>query len=115
MLFSQAIAQYEQHLRARRRSPQTLTWYREQLHAFTAWRSQQVVPSGDEIPDAETIEAFLAAQHDAGLSPSTVHARYRALRALLRFLEKRRKLPRELNPIQDLEATTVPKEVRRHV
>jgi integrase len=115
MLFSQAVTQYEQHLRAKRRSPQTLTWYREQFAAFTGWRLDQVVPSGDEIPSAEEIEAFLADQHDKGLSPSTVHARYRALRALLRFLEKRRKLPRELNPIHDLEAPTIPKEVRRHV
>ena len=58
---------------------------------------------------------FLAAQHAAGLAPSTVHARYRALRALLRFLERRRKLTHDQNPSDLVEAPTVPVEVRRHV
>lgn len=115
MLLSQAISQFEQHLRAKRRSPKTLTWYREQFYAYTAWRAAQVIPPMDELPSAEIIDMFLADQHAAGLSPSTVHARYRALRALLRFLEKRQRLRHDDNPIHVVDAPTVPKEVRRHV
>lgn len=115
MLFSQAVAQYEQHLRARRRSPKTLIWYREQFAAYTRWRAAQMVPPADELPAAEIIDMYLADQHEAGLAPSTVHARFRALRALMRFLERRRKLTREQNPFHLLEAPTVPKTMRRHV
>jgi integrase/recombinase XerC len=115
MLLSQAIEMYEQHLRAKRRSPKTLTWYAEQFAAYVGWRAAQVIPPQDELPSAEIIDMFLADQHAAGLSPSTVHARYRALRALLRFLEKRRRLPHDQNPIHIVEAPTVPKQVRRYV
>lgn len=115
MLLSQAINQYEQHLRAKRRSPKTLGWYREQFAAYIQWRAAQVIPPQDEIPSAELIDTFLADQHAAGLSPSTVHARFRALRALLRFLERRRHMTHEQNPIHVVEAPTIPKVVRRHV
>lgn len=115
MLFSQAVAQYEQHLRARRRSPKTLAWYKEQFAAYVAWRAAQAIAPMDEIPEADLIDAYLADQHAAGLAPSTVHARFRALRALLRFLERRRKLSHDQNPIHLVEAPTVPKQVRRHV
>jgi site-specific recombinase XerD len=115
MNLSEAIKQHGQHLRAKRRSPKTLTWYDEQFAAFLRWRSEHPDAPDDALPDAEEIDAFLADQHSAGMSPATVHARYRALRALLRFLERRRKLTHDGNPIHLVEAPTVPKEVRRYV
>ncbi len=115
MLLSQAISQYEQHLRAKRRSPKTLTWYREQFNAYIQWRAAQVIPPADELPEAEIIDAFLADQHEAKLAPSTVHARFRALRALFRFLERRRKITHDQNPFHLIDAPGVPTEVRRYV
>lgn len=109
-----AISQHSQHLRAVRRSPRTLAWYEEQFDAFMRWRAAQP-DARDDLPSADEIDAYLADQHAAGLSPATVHARYRALRSLLRFLERRRKLTHESNPIHLVEAPTVPKEVRRYV
>lgn len=108
MLFSQAIALYHTHLRSKRRAAKTLSWYAEQFEAFRRWRG-----ADGALPDLEEIERFLADCHDAGLSPSTVHARYRALKALFRFLEKRRKV--DANPIALLDPPSVPRTVRPYV
>lgn len=77
MQFQSAVESFFNSLAARRRSPATLTWYREQFTAFTAWRGDRRA----DLPDASEIDAFLADQHAAGLAPATVHARFRALRA----------------------------------
>ena len=66
------------------------------------------------LPDADTIDAFLADQHQ-GHKPATVHARFRALRALCLFLERRRKISHDDNPIHLVDAPSVPTEIRRHV
>ncbi len=113
MTFDEAVRIYLQHLRAKRRAPKTMLWYSEQFAAYRRWCERG--GHGDELPDADMIDAFLADQHDSGAKPSTVHARYRALRAVFRFLEKRRKLRHDDNPIHLLEAPNVPSEVRRHV
>lgn len=110
MLYSEAIALHRTHLRSRRRAQKTLTWYAEQFSAFRTWRG-----CDGDLPNVDEIERFLADCHEAGLSPSTVHARYRALKALFRFLEKRRRIDRDENPIAMLEAPSVPKTVRPYV
>lgn len=113
LTFSAAVAMYDRHLRAKRRKPTTLTWYAEQFGAYRRWLDAN--QRGDVLPDAATVDAFLADQHTAGLRPATVHARFRALRALLLFLEKRRLLSHDANPVHVLDAPSVPREVRRHV
>lgn len=113
MHISEAIAMYLRHLEAKRRSASTISWYHEQFAAYGRWSAAAHI--GDELPSAEQIDQYLADQHAAGLRPSTVHARYRALRAVLRFLEKRRRLRHDDNPIHLLEAPTVPVEARRYV
>lgn len=110
MKFAEAIALHKTHLRSRRRATKTMTWYAQQFQAFRIWRG-----ADGDLPDIEEIERFLAACHDAGLSPSTVHARYRALKSLFRFLEKRRKIGQDSNPFAYLEAPSVPKTVRPYV
>ena len=113
MQFSEAIAMYLRHLEAKRRTASTIAWYHEQFAAYARWCESAGV--GDGLPTAEQIDQYLADQHAAGLRPSTVHARYRAIRAVLRFLEKRRRLRHDDNPIHLLEAPTVPLEARRYV
>lgn len=110
MLFSEAVSLHRTHLRSKRRSVKTLQWYAEQFAAFRTWRG-----SDGALPDVEEVERFLADCHDAGLSPSTVHARYRALKALFRFLVKRRRLSRDDDPIEMMEAPSVPKTRRPFV
>lgn len=108
--WSSALALHHTNLLAKRRSPVTRQWYADQFLALAAWRL-----GVDTLPTAEEIEQFLAAQHAAGLSPATVNARFRAIRAVFLFLEKRRQLTYVDNPIRLLEAPTVPKVARRYV
>lgn len=111
--FSAATALYQRHLQAKRRKPTTLTWYEEQFTAYRRWLDAN--QRGDVLPDAEVIDTFLSDQHAAGLRPATVHARFRALRALLLFLERRRLVSHDANPVHFLDAPSVPRTVRRHV
>lgn len=113
MQYTDAVAMHRQQLRAKRRSPATLTWYAEQFAAYDEWRIAHCY--ADDLPSAEQLDAFLADQHDAGLAPSTVHARFRALRALLLFLEKRRRISHDANPIYLIEAPGLPRIARRAV
>lgn len=111
--FSEAVRLHRQHLRAKRRAVATVQWYGEQFAVYERWRLRADLP--DVLPDADTIDAFLADQHQAALRPSTVNARFRALRALLNFLERRRKVERSENPIHLVDAPSVPSEIRRHI
>jgi integrase/recombinase XerC len=111
--FTQAVESHTRHLRAMRRSEKTISWYAEQLSAFDVWRIRAGHP--DALPDVDAIEAFLGDQHASRLKPSTVNARFRALRALFYFLEKRRKLSHDENPIHLIDAPSVPVEARRFV
>lgn len=111
MRFDEAVRLHHTHLRSKRRSAKTLQWYAEQFGAFRRWRDS----ASTGLPDAEEIERFLADSHDAGLSPATVHARYRALSALFRFLERRRHICLDANPLRIMEAPSRPKTVRPYV
>ena len=83
LAFSEAVRLHRQHLRAKRRAAKTVVWYGEQFAVYERWRLAAGLP--DALPDADTLEAFMADQNEAELRPSTVHARFRALRALLNF------------------------------
>lgn len=112
LTFSDAAALYHQHLRAKRRAPTTLTWYTEQFAAYTRWRTANNLP--DALPTADDIDSFLSAETG---SPATVHARYRALRALCNWLQKRKKITADDNPFTLLDpddAPAVPQTIRRH-
>lgn len=111
MKWQEAITLHRTHLRAKRRAEKTLEWYGEQFEAFDRWRSVHGV--GDGLPTPEEIDAFIADEHDRGLRPSTVHARFRAIRAVLNFLERRRKIEAGNNPIRACDAPSVPMEARR--
>lgn len=115
MLLEAVIAGFLLSLRAKRRAESTLTWYEEQFAAFRGWRAG-AGNGRDDLPDADEIEAFLAAQNARPeLSPWTVNARYRALRALFLWCERRRGLKHDDNPIHLIDPPAVPKEIRRYV
>jgi integrase/recombinase XerD len=112
MNYISTVESFLNSLRAKRRSPDTITWYSEQFAAFSAWRAGRRL----DLPDADEIEAFLADQNDRpDLAPSTVNARYRALRALFLWCERRRGLRHDDNPIHLIDPPTVPKEIRSYV
>ncbi len=108
-----AIQLFRTNLRAKRRSLTTIAWYDYQFAAYQHWAAAN--QRGDQLPDADAIDAYLAAQHVAGHKPKTVHARWRALSALLHFLEARRKISRDDNPIHLIEAPSVPQTIRPYV
>ena len=113
MKWQEAITLHRTHLRAKRRTDKTLQWYGEQFDAFDRWRT--VHGDGDGLPTAEELERFMVDEHQRGLRPSTVHARFRAIRAVLNFLERRRKIDAGHNPVRMLDAPSVPQEARRYV
>ncbi len=110
LTFTQATELYITNLRARGRSPNTVQWYREQFAAWATWRG-----SDDALPTADDIDAFLVAQRESGVSPATVHARFRSLRSVFNFLERRRHIKPDDNPMRIMDAPKVPMELRRYV
>lgn len=114
--FSEAVRLHRQHLRARRRADKTVAWYAEQFAAFDRWRLGRGL--ADALPDADALDAYIADQHLAGHRPSTVHARFRSLRALCNWLQRRKKIEAADNPFVLLapdDAPAVPQEIRRHI
>jgi integrase/recombinase XerC len=112
MRLSELSQQYLQHLCAARRSPRTIAWYEQQLGVWLDWRALHEYP--DAIPTDVELDAYLAAQHAAGLAPRTVHARYRAIRALLLWAERRRRLAYTDNPVHLVDAPSVPHDRQPH-
>lgn len=112
MTFSTAVTLYRQHLRARRRAPTTITWYGEQFDTYERWRVAAGLP--DVLPTNDEIDAYLAEQQERH-KPATVHARFRALRALCNWLQRRKKIAADENPFTLLspeDAPHVPQEIR---
>jgi integrase/recombinase XerD len=73
------LQSWEIAMRAERKSPRTIHIYLTQARAFMAWCA-----SLDSPPrfDRRTVQAFLAAEADRGMSPNKVVARYTGLRQL---------------------------------
>ena len=113
-MFDRSARLYLQHLSAKNSSPRTVEFYEDQFRALRLWAERTGTVLDAPIPDVDTIEEFLADELEEH-SPGTVHARFRALRALGNWLEKRRKIHRDDNPAYMLEAPMVPEEIRRHV
>jgi len=111
LTWPEAVKMHQTYLRARRRAAKTLAWYSEQLRAFDVWR--QTHGRGDNLPAADELDAYIADQHAADLRPATVHARFRSIRSVFNFLERRRKIAPSDNAIKLLDAPSVPREARR--
>lgn len=109
-----ALVQLHQgSLRGANKSPQTVHWYQQQVTAWDNWRAVSGYP--DRVPDDAALEAFLAHEHDRGLSARTVSARYRALRAILNWAERRRRLSHDENPVHYVDPPRIPKDRRPFV
>lgn len=73
------------------RSPETVNTYDFNFRRFIEWCEQKGYTGNDLIGiiGAETVEAYLFDLSKQGLSTHTVHSRYRHLRALYRWIERR--------------------------
>lgn len=93
-----AINEFLQSRRARNSSAATVQWYEQRLRPFTT--------SNPELPEEpRPIETFLAMRHG---EPETIHADFRALKALFRFRTERYGVP---NPMATVKPPRCPKKV----
>ena len=71
------LTSWELHLRAERKSPQTIKVYGDGVRRFGAWCLTQDRPA---VLDRPTVTAFIADMLDAGAEPATARSRQLALR-----------------------------------
>ena len=103
MEISTCIANFLEAKRAGNRAIATLDWYEDMLEAYLSWATTNDY-SANDLYQADAIEEYLIDCGAQGLAPSSVLGRYRVLRALFRWLEKRGKLAVERNPFDFIEA-----------
>lgn len=104
MLFSELCDGFLLSRDAEGVSPRTLDWYRQQFRSAASHLPQSV----DDIR-IESVEAYIAAQRKV-VSPSTVSARWRGLRALFGWAETRHGI---LSPMKGLRRPRVPDKIQR--
>ncbi len=85
MQLREVVELFLRHKSAEGLSPQTLLWYRANLTAFVKFLERAGV-NGSNWLHTGTLEAFLVSERER-VSPSTVAARFRALRPFFRWLE----------------------------
>lgn len=96
-------ARLEKFLRAKekiaRRSPRTIDWYQQQLTHWIAWLEANTSQPDDWL-DPDLLELYLEEEGERDILESTVFARYKAIRAWLNWLKRRKvirgDLPTEL-------------------
>lgn len=78
-----------------KRSAQTIEWYEKQLRPWVEWLSDDAIAPEDWL-DPDLLESYLEDQGETGIADTTVVARYKAIRALLNWLKRRRRISGEL-------------------
>lgn len=99
--------QFYFHLKAKRRSKATLTFYATTEHSFERFRASQGFPEAADALKVTHLRAFLRHLEAAGLAPGGVHAHARALRSLFNWAYREELL--DANPVKRLEMPTVAK------
>ena len=102
-----SIEAFLESRRAKRSSVRTVEWYAQQLNVYVTFADAKNL----DAYDSDTVESFLRSQQNLNLSESTIHARFRALRAFMRWHTKRKKRKRETfdNPMDYVDAPQVSK------
>ena len=77
------LPSWELHLRAERKSPQTVKVYGDGVRAFLRWCAAEDRPA---VLDRPTVTGFVAALLDAGAEPATARSRHLAIRRFLVWL-----------------------------
>lgn len=77
------LPSWELHLRAERKSPQTVKVYGDGVRAFLRWCDTQ---ERQAVLDRPTVTGFVAALLDAGAEPATARSRHLALRRFSAWL-----------------------------
>ena len=95
-----------------RHSQATRDWYGYQFAAFAAWLNAHNHADTVDI-EPETIDLFLK-EEKSHLAPSSLHGRWRALKALYLWLVARRKISADANPMPLIEQPVVPAKPPRY-
>lgn len=80
---SALLPSWELHLRAERKSPQTVKVYGDGVRGFLRWCAAEGRPA---VLDRPTVTAFIAGLLDAGAEPATARSRHLALRRFSAWL-----------------------------
>jgi site-specific recombinase XerC len=113
MLLSSAIRDFLLSRQAANRSERTIRWYADQLSVYQAHVGD--IPVGQKRITPRTITAYMAAQRGTGISPGTLHARYRALRAFLNWCVSDPDCDLSHNPIDHVPPPKRPPHIPRYV
>jgi integrase/recombinase XerD len=93
--------QFFLHLRARRRSKATLTYYGCTERVFGRFAAAQALPPDIQAITVAHLRGFLLHLEEAGLAPGGVHGHARALRAVFNWAFREELLTK--NPVERLE------------
>lgn len=80
------------HLRAERKSPETVKSYTDGVRQFLAWADQEETPPTLDRP---TVNAFVAHLLDRGVEASTARSRQLSLRRMSAWLVEEEEIPRD--------------------
>ena len=96
---------YELSLRARNRSPKTITGYLQTVELFRAYLTRVGMPTAVDRLTREHVEMFIADQID-NWKPKTAHVRYGDLRQFFNWLVEDGEIPS--HPMSRMKPPTVP-------
>ena len=91
MEFIAAVESYLRASEAAGRAERTLSFHRQNLTSFYSWLVDAHITGADWC-SPPVLDEYLTSQRHRGFAPSTIQARYRTLRAFLRWLIRRRLL-----------------------
>jgi site-specific recombinase XerD len=86
------LQSWELHLRAERKSPETVKAYGDGVRRFLSWCADADIPAALDRP---TVAAFVADLLDAGAEPATARSRHLSLRRFSAWLVDEEELPRD--------------------
>ena len=97
--WTQAVKEFERHLRAANRRPLTIHGYLSDLEQLRAWMLGR--DRGDEIPDTTELRAWLAELQEGERTGATLARKRSALRAFFEFAAAEKLIP--ASPVDRLE------------
>src|SRR5688500_4838877 len=87
------LPSWELHLRAERKSPQTIKAYGDGVRRFLSWTRSAGVPA---VLDRATVTGFVAGLLDAGAEPATARSRQLAVRRFSAWLAEENEISTDL-------------------
>lgn len=101
-----AVNSWRRSLRALGRSPHTIDLYLFVAQDFYRYLEAQNMPRRPETISREHVTEYLADARERGLKPSSLHARYKALKVFFGWLESEHEI--DSSPLARLKAPQVP-------